>query len=88
MSNVSAQEENSKDEEVSNELNHKKGIQKNKGKKKKIDKMISSTFRTKKCEFYNRGSCKKGSECPFSHRFVPEVSKVQISLFRKFVSSS
>lgn len=37
--------------------------------------MISSTYKKKKCEFYNRGSCGKGAQCTFSHNFIPDAAK-------------
>lgn len=38
--------------------------------------MLSTTYKKKKCEFYNRGSCTKGSQCTYDHNFIPDVAKV------------
>ena len=54
----------------------RKIIKKGKRGSKKTHKMISSTYQTKKCEFFNKGSCHKGALCTYSHNFTPEVAKV------------
>lgn len=58
------------------------------GKKDKPVEFISSTYKTKKCEFYMKGACQKGEACEFSHDFPMEKSKVHHSLPRKYASSS
>ena len=44
--------------------------------KKKHKKSLSATYKTKKCEYYNRGNCNKGHNCTFNHNFIPDCSKV------------
>lgn len=61
----------------------RKYIKKSKTGKKKVQKIISSTYKKKKCDFYNKGACKKGSQCPFSHSFIPDVAKVLFRLLKK-----
>ena len=52
---------NSESDLGSEEQQHsgKKPIKKGR-REKKTHKMISSSYQTKKCEFFNRGSCHKG----------------------------
>ena len=61
-------------------------IKKKKKNHKKVHKMLSSTYKKKKCEFYNRGSCSKGAHCTFSHNFIPDVAKVNNIKRRKYVN--
>lgn len=56
---------------------------KNKKNNKKLKKILSTTYKTKKCEFYNRGNCQKGKDCTFSHNFIPDHGKVSIYLIRR-----
>ena len=80
----------SSEEEVSSQqLNGgRKPIKKGKKGTSKVHKMISSTYQKQKCDFYNRGSCNKGSHCTFSHSFVPDVAKVICCQSRKYANSS
>lgn len=56
-----------------------KYIKKMKTYKKKGHKMISSTLKKRRCEFYNAGTCTKGSLCKASHSFIPDIAKVRTS---------
>lgn len=57
-----------------------KYIKKMKTYRKNGHKMISSTLKKKKCEFYNLGNCTKGSLCTLSHSFIPDIAKVNVAL--------
>lgn len=77
MSNLNSGEDFNNSDDESQELNlGRKYIKKSKLNKKKPHKIISSTYKKKRCEFYNKGSCNKGSQCTFSHSFIPDVAKV------------
>ena len=77
MSNLSSEEDfNNSGDESQEMIPGKKNIKKSKPGNKKMQKLISSTYKKKRCEFYNKGACTKGSQCTFSHSFIPDVAKV------------
>lgn len=86
MSNLTSENDyNFSGEESPEHIQPGKYIKKLKTYKKKGHKMISSTLKKKRCEFYNTGTCTKGSLCKASHSFIPDIAKVGTLLFfRKF----
>ena len=76
MNNSQSRESYEEPENASSNQPKQSHIKKKKKNKKKVHKMLSSTYKKKKCEFYNRGSCSKGTQCTFSHNFIPDVAKV------------
>lgn len=77
MSNLSSEDDyNFSGEESLEVVQAGKYIKKMKTYRKKSHKMISSTYKKKRCEFYNIGLCTKGSLCTKSHSFIPDIAKV------------
>jgi hypothetical protein len=68
-------------DESENESQSRKCTNKPRINKITLQKSKSSAYRKKKCEFYNKGVCHQGSQCPFTHSFIPDIAKAPFFIY-------